>query len=157
MSYFLESLTETRFMNMIRFSLHFNRLMGSKVEDMDATYILEKWHSYFGNSKPPAITTDFVDSFIKTKWCSRWSNFDLVVGHIQLIQSLQKKMTPLLIIEMFDGIEWDDTHRDVPYNGTYITSGSKTKNFALDDFEVLETEFKDVIRDNKLKKILHDV
>lgn len=45
------------------------------------------------------------------------------------------------------------------YNGTYIASGSKTKNinFALDDFEVLETEFKDVIRDNKLKKILHDV
>ncbi len=30
-------------------------------------------------------------------------------------------------------------------------------NFALDDFEVLENEFKDVIRDNKLKKILRDV
>ena len=40
--------------------------------------------------------------------------------------------------------------------GTYIESGSKNKiNFALDDFEVLENEFKDVIRDNKLKKILH--
>ena len=39
---------------------------------------------------------------------------------------------------------------------TYIESGGKNKiNFALDDFEVLETEFKDVIRDNKLKKILH--
>ena len=41
------------------------------------------------------------------------------------------------------------------FNGTYITTGSKKINFALDDFEVLETEFKDVIRDNKLKKILH--
>lgn len=42
--------------------------------------------------------------------------------------------------------------------GKYIESGSKNKiNFALDDFEVLETEFKDVIRDNKLKKILRDV
>ncbi len=44
------------------------------------------------------------------------------------------------------------------FNGTYIACGSKNKiNFALDDFEVLETEFKDVIRDNKLKKILIDV
>jgi hypothetical protein len=44
------------------------------------------------------------------------------------------------------------------YNGTYIEWGSKNKiNFALDDFEVLENEFKDVIRDNKLKKILRDV
>lgn len=44
------------------------------------------------------------------------------------------------------------------HNATYIVSGSKNKiNFALDDFEVLETEFKDVIRDNKLKKILRDV
>lgn len=118
MSDFLESLTETRFMNMIRFAFHFNRLMGSKVEDMDATYILEKWHSYFGNSKPPVITTDFVDSYIKTKWCERWSNFDLVAGHIQLIQSIQKKMTPLLIIENFNGIEWDVTH-DFSYNGLH--------------------------------------
>ena len=118
MSYFLESLTEKKFMNMIRFAFHFNRLMGSRIEDIDATYILEKWHSYFGNSKPPVITTDFVDSYIKTKWCDRWSNFELVAGHIQLIQSLQKKMTPLLIIEMFDGIEWDDTH-DFSYNGLH--------------------------------------
>lgn len=118
MGNFLDSLTETKFENMIKFSFHFNRLMGSKVEDMDATYILEKWYSYFGNSKPPAITTDFVDSYIKTKWCDRWSNFELVAGHIQLIQSLQKKMTPLLIIEMFDGIEWDDTH-DFSYNGLH--------------------------------------
>jgi len=44
------------------------------------------------------------------------------------------------------------------HNGTYIESECKNKiNFALDDFEVLETEFKDVIRDNKLKKILRDV
>ena len=43
------------------------------------------------------------------------------------------------------------------FNGKYITTGSKNINFALDDFEVLETEFKDVIRDNKLKKILFDV
>jgi hypothetical protein len=44
------------------------------------------------------------------------------------------------------------------YNGTYIAWGSENKiNFALDDFEVLENEFKDVIRDNKLKKILRDV
>ena len=44
------------------------------------------------------------------------------------------------------------------FNGIYIESGSKNKiNFALDDFEVLETEFKDVIRDNKLKKLLRDV
>jgi len=41
------------------------------------------------------------------------------------------------------------------FNGTYIESGYKKINFALDDFEVLENEFKDVIRDNKLKKILH--
>ena len=42
------------------------------------------------------------------------------------------------------------------FNSIYIESGSKNKiNFALDDFEVLETEFKDIIRDNKLKKILH--
>jgi hypothetical protein len=44
------------------------------------------------------------------------------------------------------------------HNGKYIESGSKNKiNFALDDFEVLENEFKDVIRENKLKKILRDV
>jgi len=42
------------------------------------------------------------------------------------------------------------------FNGTYIENGCKNQiNFALDDFEVLENEFKDVIRDNKLKKILH--
>ena len=42
------------------------------------------------------------------------------------------------------------------FNSIYIESGYKNKiNFALDDFEVLENEFKDVIRDNKLKKILH--
>ena len=44
------------------------------------------------------------------------------------------------------------------FNGKYIEGGSKNKiNFALDDFEVLENEFKDVIRDNKLKKILRNV
>ena len=118
MENFIDSLTEKRFLNIIRFAFHFNRLMGSRIEDIDATYILEKWHSYFGNSKPPAITTDFIDSFITPNWCERWSNFDLVAGHIQLIQSLQKKMTPLLIIEMFDGIEWDDTH-DFSYNGLH--------------------------------------
>ena len=42
-------------------------------------------------------------------------------------------------------------------NDTYITTGEKKINFALDDFEVLEKEFKDVIRDNKLKKLLRDV
>jgi len=42
------------------------------------------------------------------------------------------------------------------HNGTYIENGCKNQiNFALDDFEVLENEFKYVIRDNKLKKILH--
>jgi hypothetical protein len=42
------------------------------------------------------------------------------------------------------------------HNGTYIENGCKNQiNFALDDFEVLENEFKNVIRDNKLKKILH--
>jgi hypothetical protein len=40
------------------------------------------------------------------------------------------------------------------YNGTYIAWGSENKiNFALDDLEVLENEFKDIIRDNKLKEI----
>ena len=60
MGNFLDSLTETKFENMIKFSFHFNRLMGSKIEDMDATYILEKWYSYFGNSKPPGLKTDFI-------------------------------------------------------------------------------------------------
>lgn len=39
---------------------------------------------------------------------------------------------------------------------TYITRGKNEVNFALDDFEVLETEFRDIIRDNKLKKILKE-
>ncbi len=39
------------------------------------------------------------------------------------------------------------------YNVTYIAWESENKiNFALDDFGVLEKEFKDIIRDNKLKK-----
>lgn len=38
-----------------------------------------------------------------------------------------------------------------------ITTGENKISFSLDDFEVLENEFKDVIRDNKLKKILRDV
>jgi hypothetical protein len=42
--------------------------------------------------------------------------------------------------------------------GTYIAWGSENNiNFALDDFEVLEAEFKDVIRDRKLKEMLGDV
>jgi hypothetical protein len=53
-------------------------------------------------------------------------------------------------------IVWNLKKND--HNGKYIEGGSKNKiNFALDDFEVLENEFKDVIRDNKLKKILRDV
>jgi hypothetical protein len=103
---------------MLRFAFHFNRLTGNKVEDMDANYILEKWYNYFGDSKPPIITKDFIDEYIVAKWCERWSNFDMVAGHIQLIQSIQKKMTPLLIIEMFKGTEWDDTH-DFSYNGLH--------------------------------------
>jgi hypothetical protein len=44
------------------------------------------------------------------------------------------------------------------HNGTYIEWGSKNNiNFALDDFEVLEAEFKDAIRERKLKEILRDV
>lgn len=55
------------------------------------------------------------------------------------------------------------------HNVTYITSGSETTlsttiwlgekvtsnkiNFALDDFEVLKNEFKDIIRDRKLKEL----
>lgn len=51
-------------------------------------------------------------------------------------------------------------------NVTYITSGSETTtiwlgekvtsnkiNFALDDFEVIKNEFKDIIRDRKLKEL----
>ena len=51
-------------------------------------------------------------------------------------------------------------------NVTYITSGSETTtiwlgekvttnkiNFSLDDFEVLKNEFKDIIRDRKLKEL----
>ena len=37
------------------------------------------------------------------------------------------------------------------YYSVYI--GENKINFALDDLEVLQTEFKDVIRDNKLRKI----
>lgn len=149
MSDFLESLTETRFMNMIRFAFHFNRLMGSRIEDIDATYILEKWHSYFGNSKPPAITNDFIDSYIKTKWCDRWSNFDLVAGHIQLIQSLQKKMTPLLIIEMFDGTEWDDTHY-YSYNGLH----HKIKHVMDEWVHSHEDEMKTILRQIRINDIV---
>jgi hypothetical protein len=52
------------------------------------------------------------------------------------------------------------------HNVTYITSGSETTtiwlgekvtsnkiNFTLDDFEVLKNEFKDIIRDRKLKEL----
>ena len=40
------------------------------------------------------------------------------------------------------------------YNVKYIEGGYKNYiNFALDDFGVLESEFKDIIRDNKLKKL----
>lgn len=40
------------------------------------------------------------------------------------------------------------------HNVKYIEGGSKNYiNFALDDFGVLESEFKDIIRDNKLKKL----
>ena len=52
------------------------------------------------------------------------------------------------------------------HNVTYITSGPKTTtiwlgekvtsnkiNFPLDDFEVLKNEFKDIIRDRKLKEL----
>lgn len=42
------------------------------------------------------------------------------------------------------------------FNVIYITTGQNRINFALDDFEVLQTEFGDIIRDNKLKKILND-
>ena len=116
---YLESLTEDRFRNMIRFSFHFNRHMGNKVEDMDAGYILEKWYNYFGDSKPPVITKDFIDAYIVAKWCERWSNFDMVAGHIQLIQKLQTKMSPFAIVEVFYGTQWDDTCRDVSYNGLH--------------------------------------
>ena len=149
MGNFLDSLTETKLENMIRFAFHFNRLMGSKVEDMDATYILEKWHSYFGNSKPPAITTDFIDSFITPNWCERWSNFDLVAGHIQLIQSIQKKMTPLLIIEMFDGTEWDDTH-DYSYNGLH----HKIRQVMDEWVHSHEDEMKTILRQIRINNIV---
>ena len=142
-------MTENRLYNMIRFAFHFNRLMGSKVEDMDATYILEKWHSYFGNSKPPAITIDFIDSFIKTKWCDRWSNFDLVAGHIQLIQSIQKKMTPLLIIEKFKGTEWDDTH-DFSYNGLH----HKIRQVMDEWVHSHEDEMKTILRQIRINNIV---
>jgi hypothetical protein len=40
------------------------------------------------------------------------------------------------------------------HNVKYIEGGYKNYiNFALDDFEVLEKEFKDIIRDNKLNKL----
>lgn len=136
-------------MNMIRFAFHFNRLMGSRIEDIDATYILEKWHSYFGNSKPPAITTDFIDSFITPNWCERWSNFDLVAGHIQLIQSIQKKMTPLLIIEMFDGTEWDDTH-DYSYNGLH----HKIRQVMDEWVHSHEDEMKTILRQIRINNIV---
>lgn len=134
---------------MIRFAFHFNRLMGSRIEDIDATYILEKWHSYFGNSKPPAITTDFIDSFITPNWCERWSNFDLVAGHIQLIQSIQKKMTPLLIIEMFDGTEWDDTH-DYSYNGLH----HKIRQVMDEWVHSHEDEMKTILRQIRINNIV---
>lgn len=145
---FIDSLTETRFMNIIRFTFHFNRLMGNKIEDMDATYILEKWYSYFGNSKPPVITNDFIDSYIKTKWCDRWSNFELVAPHIQLIQNLQNKMTPLRIIEVFFGTEWDDTY-DFSYNGLH----AKIRQ-VMDEWENShDDEMKTILRQIRINHI----
>lgn len=38
-------------------------------------------------------------------------------------------------------------------NDYSVYIGEKEINFALDDLEVLQTEFKDVIRDNKLREI----
>ena len=38
-------------------------------------------------------------------------------------------------------------------NDYSVYFGEKEINFALDDLEVLQTEFKDVIRDNKLREI----
>lgn len=142
-------MTENRFRNMICFAFHFNRLMDSKIEDMDATYILEKWHSYFGKSKPPALKTDFIDSYIATKWCDKWSNFELVATHIQLIQNLQNKMTPLRIIEVFDGTEWDDTY-DFTYNGLH----AKIRQ-VMDGWEHShDDEMKFVLRELRINKIL---
>lgn len=111
--------TETTFRNMIRFAFHFNRLMGNKVEDMDATYILEKWNAYFGDSVPPAPTTDFLEQYVSSLWCQRWSNFDRVAGHIQLIQRINTKLTPQMIFDVFEGTQWDDNRRDVVYENLH--------------------------------------
>lgn len=39
-------------------------------------------------------------------------------------------------------------------SGEYVETRPRQINFALDDFEALEAEFKDAIRENKLKDIL---
>jgi hypothetical protein len=108
--------TETTFQNMIRFAFHFNRHMGNKVEDMDATYILEKWNAYFGDSVPPVPTTDFLEQYVASLWCQRWSNFERVAGHIQLIQRMNTKLTPQRILEVFEGTQWDDNRNSVYEN-----------------------------------------
>lgn len=137
--------TETTFQNMIRFAFHFNRLMGNKVEDMDATYILEKWNAYFGDSVPPAPTADFLEQYVASLWCQRWSNFDRVAGHIQLIQRINTKLTPQRILEVFEGTQWDE-NRDSVYENLHPNVRKVMEGWLF----AHEEEMKQVLREIRL-------
>lgn len=143
---------------MIRFAFHFNRLMGNKIEDMDATYILEKWNAYFGDSVPPAPTADFLEQYVVSLWCQRWSNFDRVAGHIRLIQRMNtiqgkahnyyEKLTPQRILEVFDGTQWDD-RTDAVYENLH----PKVRQ-VMDGWMIAhEQEMKTVLREIRINEI----
>lgn len=143
-------ITETTFQNMIRFAFHFNRLMGNKVEDMDSTYILDKWNSYFGDSVPPPPTADFLEAYVTSLWCQRWSNFDRVAGHIQLIQRINTKLTPKLILYTFEGTQWDENRSDSVYENLHPKIRQVMEGWMF----AHEEEMRGVIRDIRLDDLI---
>ena len=149
--------TENTYQNIIRFSFNFTRLMGIKFEDVDATYILEKWHKYFGNSVPPTPSAEFLEEWRDSPWSKRWGNFDRVAGHLYLISRINEKIStdfnkwsPEYLLECFDGTEWDEGRHD----GVYDCLHMKVRQAMESWMSVHDKEMSFVMREIRLNCLL---
>lgn len=146
--------TEIRFENMIRFAFNFNRHMGIRIEEVDSSYILEKWHSYFGDAVPPEPTQSFVSEWKKSEWSGRWRNFDSVAGHINIMVKLNACMlTPVNILEAFDGTLWGDPANDLVYEGLHMKIRTYIDGWA----ETHDEELRTVLREIRINETLGDI
>lgn len=145
-------MNNTQLNNIIRFSLNFHQMMGSKIHEFDPGYILEKWTKYFGDAKPNTIS-DTTHIYLKnnlSKWIEKWGegSYTELSKYLNIIHTINTKgfrkydadniicWLPSELISLFEKSTKGDIS-NVEYRGLHL---------------IIEIELEDWLKQNRVKK-----